>query len=288
MVMVPNIVCMVVVDILSHATAPRSGCMLSRPSWCVRARSYHRPKRLCMASNDKAAPAPSAAARGALNFEPPRGLGKEEEAARQLREWLRACRDSKVVLISGAGLSTESGIPDYRSPKGSYSKGHKPMQHDEFVGSLAGQQRYWARSMVGWKSFSRARPNSGHIAVKELQQLGVLDAVITQNVDGLHSKAGSANVIDLHGRSDLVRCLACDSMESRAQFQERLEELNPDAESEATDFRADGDAELQRGHADFAVPTCARCSGKQRERERETEWQSRGGKVWLRAVGKGL
>eukprot|EP00277_Geminigera_cryophila_P036505 CAMPEP_0173105910 /NCGR_PEP_ID=MMETSP1102-20130122/40522_1 /TAXON_ID=49646 /ORGANISM="Geminigera sp., Strain Caron Lab Isolate" /LENGTH=277 /DNA_ID=CAMNT_0014002517 /DNA_START=182 /DNA_END=1012 /DNA_ORIENTATION=+ len=195
-----------------------------------------------------------------LAFEPPVGLGEVESGALQLRAWMKACGDQNILVISGAGLSTESGIPDYRSPKGSYSKGHKPMQHDEFVGSLEGQQRYWARSMVGWKPFSRAQPNEGHMALCALEVMGVVSALVTQNVDGLHSKAGSKEVIDLHGRTDLVRCLRCGYSEARGVYQAQLEALNPHASLQPLDLRADGDAHLESGHDTFVVPPCPMCS----------------------------
>jgi len=136
-------------------------------------------------------------------------------------------------------VSTESNIPDYRSPKGSYSRGHKPMLDAEFRRSARNRQRYWARSMVGWEHFQRARPNAAHAALAALERGGLVHAVITQNVDGLHSRAGAARVLELHGGVARVKCLApgCGATADRAEFQERLVAAN-----EAWIARAFGDA----------------------------------------------
>ena len=112
------------------------------------------------------------------------------------------------------------------------------------------------------RPFNSAQPNAGHEAVRQLQELKVVSHVITQNVDGLHSKAGSGNVIDLHGRSDLVRCLQCDYTESRRDYQRRLEEMNPSFVEQASELRADGDAQLSRGHDSFRVPPCPVCTAQ--------------------------
>ncbi|CAE7709209.1 SRT2 [Symbiodinium sp. CCMP2456] len=175
---------------------------------------------------------------------------------------------ARLVCLTGAGFSTESGIPDYRSPQGSYSKGHKPMTHQEFVSSCLNRRRYWARSLRGWRYFDGAAPNSAHRALGVLEDAGYVQAVITQNVDGLHQRAGSQNVIDLHGRNDQVMCLTCSRTRPRAGYQLELEEVNAawmDAflpPQEVMDIRADGDAHLDvRSFDGFVVPPCKACGG---------------------------
>jgi NAD-dependent SIR2 family protein deacetylase len=116
-------------------------------------------------------------------------------------------RGGNVVVLSGAGISTESGIPDYRGPEGKQRV--TPMMYQEFVGAVANRQRYWARSFVGWRRFAAAAPNAGHYAVAKLQLAGLVDAIITQNVDGLHQRAGAHDVLELHGALDRVICLNC-------------------------------------------------------------------------------
>jgi NAD-dependent SIR2 family protein deacetylase len=131
-----------------------------------------------------------------------------------------------VVVLSGAGISTESGIPDYRGPDG--TRRVTPMQFAEFTGSSDARRRYWARSFIGWQRFSRAAPNRGHHAVARLQQAGFLGAVVTQNVDGLHQAAGARDVVELHGNLDRVVCLTCGDLTSRTSLHDRLAEANPD------------------------------------------------------------
>lgn len=145
---------------------------------------------------------------------------------KQLREFVYSKR--KLVAITGAGLSTESGLPDYRSPNGSYSKGHKPVTIQEFSATETARKRFWARSFEGWMKFSNASPNRGHLALTSIQQSGFLDTILTQNVDGLHQKAGSKNVIELHGSLHKVRCIDCRSEHDRIEFQTSLARMNPD------------------------------------------------------------
>jgi NAD-dependent SIR2 family protein deacetylase len=132
----------------------------------------------------------------------------------------------RLLVITGAGLSTESGIPDYRSPAGSYSRGHKPVQHDEFVGSESRRKHYWSRSLRGWTPFASAQPNSGHDALARLDQAQLLLHIITQNVDGLHQQAGAVRVLELHGSAHAVRCLSCGARYSRQHVQSQLTALN--------------------------------------------------------------
>ncbi len=148
-----------------------------------------------------------------------------------------------VVVLSGAGISTESGIPDYRGASGSL-RTHTPMTYADFVGSEAGRQRYWARSHLGWRTIARAHPNEGHRAVAVLQARGFVDGVITQNVDGLHGAAGARDVIELHGNLDRVICLDCRTTSAREELDRRFREANPGFEGEATRINPDGDVEL--------------------------------------------
>lgn len=158
-------------------------------------------------------------------------------------------------------MSTASGIPDYRDRSGNW-KHSQPMHYGEFVASKAARRRYWARSYIGWQRFALAQPNPAHRALADLESRGRVDTLITQNVDGLHSKAGSRRVIDLHGNLGQVRCLGCDAVHRRDDFQQSLEDANPGWQARARVFRADGDAELANADvASFAVPECAHCGG---------------------------
>lgn len=163
-----------------------------------------------------------------------------------------------VVVLTGAGLSTESGIPDYRGPDG--LRRVTPMTYDEFVASSAGRQRYWARSFVGWRRFMSARPNAGHDAVAALEGRGLVRTIITQNVDELHQKAGARAVLELHGTLDRVVCLTCGEGYRRDDVQQWLHEANPDFEAAAGPVRPDGDVDLPEGAvATFRAPRCLVC-----------------------------
>jgi NAD-dependent SIR2 family protein deacetylase len=131
----------------------------------------------------------------------------------------------RLVVLTGAGLSTDSGIPDYRGPD---SPPRSPMTYDEFVSGPRARQRYWARSHIGWQRLGSAQPNQGHHALAALESAGVVRTLITQNVDGLHRAAGSRTVIDLHGRIDQVICLRCGDLSGRLELHHRLEEVNPE------------------------------------------------------------
>jgi NAD-dependent SIR2 family protein deacetylase len=164
-----------------------------------------------------------------------------------------------AVVLSGAGLSTESGIPDYRGPTGALRTA-TPMTYQAFVGSPAARHRYWARSYLGWRQIAGARPNAGHRAVAELQRRGCFDAIITQNVDGLHQAAGAQDVIELHGGLDLVVCLSCGIRESRQRMDERLRVANADFVAAVARVNPDGDADLTDDQLDGFVPVpCAHC-----------------------------
>ncbi|MDP9443775.1 MAG: NAD-dependent protein deacetylase [Actinomycetota bacterium] len=163
-----------------------------------------------------------------------------------------------TVLLSGAGISTDSGIPDYRGPG---SRRGTPMTYAEFVSGPPAQQRYWARSYVGWRTLGRAVPNAGHRAIVALQRCGAVGAVVTQNVDGLHTAAGGRDVVDLHGRIADVVCLGCRHRSSRVELQARLDALNPGFGSAGNVVAApDGDADVDTP-GDFRVAACLRCGG---------------------------
>jgi NAD-dependent SIR2 family protein deacetylase len=163
-----------------------------------------------------------------------------------------------VLALTGAGISTESGIPDYRGPDG--NRRVTPMQFAEFLGSSQARQRYWARSYVGWQRFNLARPNAGHEAVSRLQTAGLLGAVITQNVDGLHQRAGTTEVTELHGSLAKVVCLTCGDRTSRWDLDARMREANPTYTVTSDEIRPDGDIALNDlDVAAFRVPLCLVC-----------------------------
>ncbi|MDJ0748405.1 MAG: NAD-dependent protein deacetylase [Woeseiaceae bacterium] len=167
-----------------------------------------------------------------------------------------------ISVLTGAGVSTRSGIPDYRDRDGEW-KSAPPMQFAEFASSDTARRRYWARSYVGWQRFGTARPNAAHHALARLEAAGKVDTVITQNVDRLHSRAGSENVIDLHGDLGKVRCIDCSDTSLRHTFQRELKAANPDWHAHVFRYRPDGDVELaEDSHADFSVPACSRCGGR--------------------------
>lgn len=166
-----------------------------------------------------------------------------------------------LLVITGAGVSTGSGIPDYRDSDGQWKR-KKPMYYQEFIGEASARQRYWARSMLGWPLFASAKPNANHRALAVIQGQGYVRGLITQNVDGLHQAAGSESVIDLHGRLDQVICLDCQQTLSRQAFQQQLEQENPHWQAQQVQMAPDGDADLGgANYHDFHVPACAHCGG---------------------------
>jgi NAD-dependent SIR2 family protein deacetylase len=167
--------------------------------------------------------------------------------------------EGDVVVLSGAGLSTDSGIPDYRGATGSLRR-HTPMTYQTFTRDPRGRHRYWARSFVGWRQIRTARPNAGHLAVGELQAAGLLGGVITQNVDGLHQAGGARDVVELHGGLDRTVCLTCGDVASRAALDERLHEANPHFGARTDEINPDGDAELPDEVLDgFVMVGCVVC-----------------------------
>ncbi len=181
----------------------------------------------------------------------------QDEAVRRLADWLD--RTGPVTVLSGAGLSTESGIPDYRGPTGA-ARPATPMTIQVFTGTAEAQQRYWARSHLGWRTIARAEPNDGHRAVAELARQGRLAGTITQNVDGLHTAAGLEQVVELHGNLDRVVCLRCGDLSSREGLDVRLREANPHWDARTVEVRPDGDVDLE-DTGGFHVVACTVCAG---------------------------
>lgn len=167
----------------------------------------------------------------------------------------------RLFVLTGAGISTASGIPDYRDLEGGWKR-PPPVTYQAFTADAKTRARYWARSLVGWRRFGAARPNDAHLALARLEAEGRVEALLTQNVDGLHQRAGSRNVIDLHGRLDEVRCLGCERRIARADFQRELERRNPDWAAVDAFDAPDGDADLDGvDFSTFDVPGCAVCGG---------------------------
>ncbi|MEF3403747.1 NAD-dependent protein deacetylase [Agromyces sp. CCNWLW203] len=186
------------------------------------------------------------------------GIEAPVVAEAQLAAAIELLRDARVAVLTGAGVSTDSGIPDYR---GEGAPVRTPMTVQTFLASERARKRYWAGSHLGWRSFSSAVPNRGHLALADLEARGVVSGVITQNVDGLHRRAGNRHVIELHGSMDRVLCLTCGQHYARQAMAARLEALNPDIDL-ATAIRPapDGDVEVDDVDA-MVIPACTVCGG---------------------------
>ncbi|XP_043703571.1 NAD-dependent protein deacylase SRT2 isoform X2 [Telopea speciosissima] len=186
-------------------------------------------------------------------------------------------QSSNLMVMTGAGISTESGIPDYRSPNGAYSSGFKPITHQEFVRYIRARRRYWARSYAGWRRFTAAQPGATHIALASLEKAGRINFVVTQNVDRLHHRAGS-DPLELHGSVYSIICLDCGYSFCRNLFQDQVKALNPKWASAIESLecgnpgseksfgmkqRPDGDIEIDEKfwEEDFHIPTCKKCNG---------------------------
>ena len=216
-----------------------------------------------------------------------------EEKAEQLYDWFRG--KQSVLCITGAGLSTDSGIPDYRGNNGSYHRGHKPIIHQQYMESDATRRRYWGRSMVGWSEFDSAQPNPGHFALADLERMGRIGvhvddrpefyepndadeyyfspghqklAIVTQNVDSLHQRAGSEKVLQIHGKGSLIQCMNCGIRRDRNEFHRELETANQEWVTEArqgyersSEMRPDGDAAVKKevDYNQVHVPNCPHC-----------------------------
>ncbi|MGF1548408.1 MAG: NAD-dependent protein deacetylase [Thiotrichales bacterium] len=170
-------------------------------------------------------------------------------------------RYPRLFVLTGAGCSTGSGIPDYRDAHGEWKRA-QPVYYQPFLRDSAVRRRYWARALLGWRHFKAARPNATHRALVALQEAGRIGRLVTQNVDRLHQRAGSRGVIDLHGRIDQVECLGCGGVFAREAVQGWLERLNPAFAELSAAAAPDGDAMLERDDFDaFRVPACPRCAG---------------------------
>lgn len=168
---------------------------------------------------------------------------------------------SRLFVLTGAGVSTDSGIPGYRDKNGLW-KASTPIQGPEFIRSKLVQKRYWARSLIGWRHFSSAAPNAAHKALATLEACGFVQHLVTQNVDGLHQRAGSQSVTDLHGRLDTVVCLDCGHSINRQSLQLKLETLNPDFSNVDAEILSDGDAGVEGvDFSAFKLVTCDQCGG---------------------------
>lgn len=182
-----------------------------------------------------------------------------QDSARLLQQWLAPLR--RVFVLTGAGCSTPSGIPDYRDGDGQWKR-PQPVTYQAFVADSEVRSRYWARSFTGWPRMAQAQPNAAHAALAAWQADGGLLQLLTQNVDGLHQQAGSTGVIDLHGRLDEVTCLGCAAREPRAVVQQRMGGQNPQWIDMAAGTAPDGDADLEGvDFARFSVPSCLGCGG---------------------------
>ncbi|XP_007662401.1 NAD-dependent protein lipoamidase sirtuin-4, mitochondrial [Ornithorhynchus anatinus] len=196
-----------------------------------------------------------------LAFVPP-SPPPDPGAVEELRRFISLAR--KLLVVTGAGVSTESGIPDYRSEGvGLYARtDRRPIQHADFVRSAGVRQRYWARNFVGWPRFSAHRPNSAHLALSNWERRGKLYWLVTQNVDALHTKAGNRRLTELHGCMHRVLCLGCGEQTPRGQLQGRLAALNPGWTAEARGAAPDGDVPLAEEEVrGFRVAPCGRCGG---------------------------
>lgn len=170
-------------------------------------------------------------------------------------------RGGDVLVLSGAGLSTESGIPDYRGPTG-VLRNSLPMTYQTFTRDPLARRRYWARSQLGWRHLMDAEPNLGHSAVAELEALGALTGIVTQNVDGLHQAGGARSVVELHGSVDRVVCIRCGDRTPRSVLSERLRAANPGWEARVAAIHPDGDASLAEADLEaFRTVDCLRCGG---------------------------
>ena len=195
------------------------------------------------------------------SYSPKAPLPKKDDL-QKLNKFIQDC--NQLLVLSGAGLSTESGIPDYRSKDvGLYDRAnHKPMTHHEFMNSIQGRQRYWARNFLGWERFIKHRPNSAHFKLSELEKIGKVHWHVTQNVDGLHCEAGSKYVTELHGSMHRVICLNCKAIFNRSKLQKTFHDLNRDWSSTIISYGPDADAFIKNEDVvNFKIPHCSNCGG---------------------------
>ena len=181
-----------------------------------------------------------------------------DEAADRLADFID--RHPRLFILTGAGISTASGIPDYRDDKGGWKR-RPPVQHQEFMTRHPVRQRYWGRSLIGWPVMQSAAPNAAHQALVSLEQAGQVSALVTQNVDRLHQKAGSQQVVDLHGRADEVVCMSCHYRCPRDEVHDRSRLANPAFNGYSAETAPDGDADLELDFSQFEVIDCPQCGG---------------------------
>lgn len=182
-------------------------------------------------------------------------------SAESLRPLIDVLRGRRIVVLTGAGCSTESGIPDYRGPD-TRRTDRTPIRYRAFVDEPETRRHYWARSAIGWPTFAAAAPNDGHRALASLEAAGRIRGIITQNVDRLHHAAGSTRVVELHGALEEVVCLDCGAIEPRPALQQRLLAHNPGWTNRSVALAPDGDVDLPRAVTrTFTVPDCTRCRG---------------------------
>ncbi|SHF60476.1 NAD-dependent protein deacetylase, SIR2 family [Microbulbifer donghaiensis] len=181
-----------------------------------------------------------------------------EEAAERLAGFIH--RHPRLLILTGAGVSTDSGIPDYRDQQGAWKR-KQPVQHQDFMGSAATRQRYWGRSLIGWPVIRNSRPNPAHRYLAELELRQHTELLVTQNVDRLHQRAGSERVLDLHGRADQVVCMACGYRCDRQEVHDRCFSLNPAFQQYQAATAPDGDADLEADFSNFHVADCPDCGG---------------------------
>ncbi|XP_076624121.1 NAD-dependent protein deacylase Sirt4 [Colletes latitarsis] len=196
-----------------------------------------------------------------LPFVPKCKQAKDAELLK-LKEFINNHND--ICILTGAGISTESGLPDYRSESvGLYAKSsRRPVLYKDFCKSDVIRRRYWARNYVGWPRFSSIKPNNTHKVLKTLEDANKIKCIVTQNVDNLHAKAGSRRVIELHGTAFRVMCLNCDRRICRHLFQDSLDKLNPNIIASSQMIRPDGDVDLSHEQVEgFVVPPCEECGG---------------------------
>jgi len=183
----------------------------------------------------------------------------DDAAAASLHAWI--ARHRRLFVLTGAGCSTKSGIPDYRDADGAWKR-QPPVTLQALVGDAGSYRRYWARSFIGWPRFGCAQPNPSHVALAEWEHRGGMSLLVTQNVDGLHQRAGSSAVVDLHGRLDEVACLGCGERLPRDAVQAHLDDANPGWTARPAAFAPDGDADIgDDAVARFRPPHCGRCGG---------------------------
>lgn len=192
------------------------------------------------------------------NDDQPLVLHTPDEAGGMLAEFIH--RHPGLMILTGAGVSTDSGIPDYRDGDGAWKR-KQPVQHKDFMTSMEVRRRYWGRSLIGWPVIRNARPNTAHHHVAELELRNHSRLVVTQNVDRLHQQAGSRSVTDLHGRADEVICMNCGYRCKRDEVHERCADMNPEFEQYSANAAPDGDADLEVDFSRFHIADCPRCDG---------------------------